>query len=76
MLMVYGLLAFFDLLKYLNHFLDFYSFYYKNSKIGYMFTNIKPDGIFMEYYKNDIQKFWDEIDQLILNPKLFDTYLN
>ena len=41
-----------------------------------MFTNIKPDGIFMEYYKNDIQKFWDEIDQLILNPKLFDTYLN
>ena len=54
----------------------FYHIIDKFSKIGYMFTNIKPDGIFMEYYKNDIQKFWDEIDQLILNPKLFDTYLN
>lgn len=54
----------------------FYHIIDKFSKIGYMFTNIKPDGIFMEYYKNDIQKFWDEINQLILNPKLFDTYLN
>lgn len=53
----------------------FYHIIDKFSKIGYMFTNIKPDGIFMEYYKNDIQTFWDEIDQLILNPNLFDTYL-
>ena len=55
---------------------SFYHIIDKFSKIGYMFTNIKSNGIFMEYYKNDIQKFWDEIDQLILNPKLFDTYLN
>ena len=54
----------------------FYHIIDKFSKVGYMFENINPDGIFMEYYKNDIQKFWDEIDQLILNPKLFDTYLN
>ena len=53
----------------------FYHIIDKFSKIGYMFTNIKPDGIFMEYYKNDIQMFWDEIDQLILNPELFDSYL-
>ena len=54
----------------------FYHIIDKFSKVGYMFENINSDGIFMEYYKNDIQKFWDEIDQLILNPKLFDTYLN
>ena len=54
----------------------FYHIIDKFSKVGYMFENINPDGIFMEYYKNDIQKFWDEIDGLILNPKLFDTYLN
>lgn len=53
----------------------FYHIIDKFSKIGYMFTNIKPDGIFMEYYKNDIQMFWDEIDQLVLNPGLFDSYL-
>lgn len=53
----------------------FYHIMDKFSKIGYMFTNIKPDGIFMGYYKDDIQTFWNEIDQLILNPKLFDNYL-
>lgn len=54
----------------------FYHIIDKFSKIGYMFDNIKPNGIFMEYYKNDIQNFWNEIDELILNPKLFDNYLN
>lgn len=54
----------------------FYHIIDKFSKVGYMFENINPDGIFMEYYKNDIQTFWDEIDGLIVNPKLFDTYLN
>lgn len=54
----------------------FYHIIDKFSKVGYMFENINPDGIFMEYYKNDIQTFWDKIDGLILNPKLFDTYLN
>lgn len=53
----------------------FYHIIDKFSKVGYMFTNIKPDGIFMEYYKNDIQKFWDEIDYLITHPLSFDSYL-
>lgn len=54
---------------------SFYHIIDKFSKIGYMFTNIKSNGIFMEYYKNDIQKFWDEIDHLITHPLSFDSYL-
>ena len=53
----------------------FYHIIDKFSKVGYMFTNIKPNGIFMEYYKNDIQKFWDEIDHLITHPLSFEDYL-
>lgn len=53
----------------------FYHIIDKFSKVGYMFTNIKQNGIFMEYYKNDIQKFWDEIDHLITHPLSFEDYL-
>ena len=49
----------------------------KFSRSGYMFKNLKNAEfqIFMEYYKNDLEVFWNSIDKIIVNRYLIDKYL-
>ena len=49
--------------------------YEKFSRSGYMFTNLKEDGIYMSYNKDRLEKYWLEVDYLINNPEHMLTYL-
>lgn len=51
----------------------FYHLWEKFSRVGYMYKNIKSNGIYMSYYKNQIDDFHNEIDKIIKNPlKILD----
>lgn len=52
-----------------------YHIYEKFSRSGYMFTNLKEDGIYMSYNKDRLEKYWLEVDYLINNPEHMLTYL-
>ena len=52
-----------------------YHIYEKFSKSGYMFTNLKEDGIYMSYNKDRLEKYWLEVDYLLDNPEHMLTYL-
>ncbi len=47
----------------------------KFSRDGYMFKNMKPDSMFMTYYKDDINKFWEEVDEVMKEPGLILQYI-
>jgi len=49
--------------------------YEKFSRSGYMFTNLKEDGIYMSYNKDRLEKYWLEVDYLLDNPEYILTYL-
>lgn len=52
-----------------------YHIYEKFSRSGYMFTNLKEDGIYMSYNKDRLEKYWLEVDYLLDNPEHMLTYL-
>lgn len=47
----------------------------KFSRDGYMFKNMKPDSMFMTYYKDDLNKFWKEVDEVMEEPGLILQYV-
>ena len=49
--------------------------YEKFSRSGYMFSNLKEDGIYMSYNKDRLEKYWLEVDYLLDNPEHMLTYL-
>lgn len=48
----------------------------KYSKSGYMFKKLKPDGVYMSYYKEQLEDYWREIEDMIDDPSLFIPYIN
>ena len=53
----------------------FYHLWEKFSKVGYMYNSLKIDGIFMLYYKDQITKFYNDIDAIIENPEEMLKYI-
>lgn len=53
----------------------FYHLWEKFSSVGYMFKKLKPTGIYFEYYKDVIEEFYKEVDDIIVNPEKMLTYL-
>lgn len=53
----------------------FYHLWEKFSRVGYMFKKLKPTGVYFEYYKDVIEEFYKEVDDIIVNPEKMLTYL-
>lgn len=53
----------------------FYHLWEKFSRVGYMFDTLKPDGVYFSYYKDVINNFYKEVDEIIVNPEKMLTYL-
>lgn len=53
----------------------FYHLWEKFSRVGYMFDTLKPDGVYFSYYKDVINDFYKEVDDIIVNPEKMLTYL-
>lgn len=47
----------------------FYHLWEKFSRVGYMYSNLNSDGFYMRYYKNQLEEFWEEIDEIISSPE-------
>lgn len=48
----------------------FYHLWEKYSRNGYAFSNLDENGVYFQYYKEDIYKFWNIIDSIIGVPEL------
>ena len=47
----------------------------KFGRDGYMFKNMSKDGVFMTYYKDSIEKFWEDVDKVMKDPGLILEYV-
>lgn len=53
----------------------FYHLCEKYSRDGYAYSNLKEDGFYKTYYKNQLENFWKEIDEIIFIPNLMLKYI-
>lgn len=53
----------------------YYHLWEKFSRNGYAFRDLNKDGIYMLYYKDTINEFFNEVDKVIENPYLILYYI-
>ncbi len=53
----------------------YYHLWEKFSRNGYAFKDLNKDGIYMLYYKDTINEFFNEVDKVIENPYLILYYI-
>lgn len=53
----------------------YYHLWEKFSRNGYAFNKLNKDGIYMLYYKDKIEEFFKEVDEVIVNPDLILDYI-
>lgn len=53
----------------------YYHLWEKFSRNGYAFNKLNKDGIYMLYYKDTINEFFNEVDKVIENPYLILYYI-
>lgn len=53
----------------------FYHLWEKFSRVGYMFENLPLEGFYFKYYKNNIEEFYSQVDDIIINPEKLLSYL-
>lgn len=53
----------------------FYHLCEKFSRSGYAYNNLKEDGFYKTYYKDQLEDYWGEIDKIAFIPSLMFKYI-
>lgn len=53
----------------------FYHLCEKFSRNGYAYKNLKDDGFYKTYYKDQLEDFWSEIDKIVFIPMSMFRYI-
>lgn len=53
----------------------FYHLCEKFSRDGYAYKNLKDDGFYKTYYKDQLEDFWSEIDKIVFIPMSMFKYI-